>query len=181
LEDNGMSRFNPVGVFLGVSALLGLAGSVDAQAPPPPSTNGLTTPAQSVGLYVFPQKNQTAQVQQQDEMSCYGAAKTASGVDPANPQVATVQAPQGSGGGVRGAAGGAAGGAAIGAIAGDAGKGAAIGAVVGVIGGSRRQREANAQAQHQAAQQTAAAQQQQIYNFKRAMTACLEAHNYSVK
>jgi hypothetical protein len=165
-----------------VSLLVAIAGQVDAQAPaPPPSNNGLTTPAQSVGLYVFPQKNQTAEIQQQDEVSCYGAAKTASGVDPAHPQVATVQAPQSSGGGVRGAAGGAAGGAAIGAIAGDAGKGAAIGAVVGGVRGSRQQKHADAQAQQQAAEQTAAAQQQQISNFKRAMTACLEAHNYSVK
>ncbi len=179
-----MTRSNALSALLRVSLLMIIAAQVDAQAPPPPppaSTNGLTTPAQSVGLYVFPQKNQTAEIQLQDESSCYGAAKTASGVDPANPQVATVQAPQSSGGGVRGAAGGAAGGAAIGAIAGDAGKGAAIGAVVGGVRGSRQQKHADAQAQQQAAQQTAAAQQQQISNFKRAMTACLEAHNYSVK
>ena len=107
--------------FAGLSMLIGAGGSVYAQAPPPSST-GLTTPSQSVGLYVFPQKNQTADIQQQDEVACYGAAKTASGVDPAHPQPTTVQAaPAQQGGGVRGAARGAAGGAAIGAIAGDAG------------------------------------------------------------
>jgi hypothetical protein len=45
----------------------------------------------------------------------------------------------------------------------------------------RSQQKANAQAQQQAAQQTAANQQAQINTFKRAMTACLESRNYSVK
>jgi len=151
-----------------------------AQAPVP-SSNGLTTPAQSVGLFVFPQKNQTAAVQQQDEISCYAASKQASGIDPAHLHHTTVQVAQSTGGGARGTVGGAAGGAAIGAIAGDAGKGAAIGATVGLLHGLRSQQRSNEQAQQQAAQQTAANQQAQINTFKRAMTACLESHNYSVK
>jgi hypothetical protein len=175
-----MTKSEVLAGFAGLSMLIG-AGSVLAQAPPPSST-GLTTPSQSVGLYVFPQKNQTADVQQQDEVACYGAAKTASGVDPAHPQPTTVQAaPAQQGGGVRGAARGAAGGAAIGAIAGDAGEGAAIGAAVGVVRGRQQQRAANDQAQAQAAQQAAASQQAQISSFKRAMTACLESKSYAVK
>jgi len=168
------------GAFLGASLLVCVAGSVGAQTPPP-SSNGLTTPAQSVGLFVFPQKDQTAAVQQQDEINCYGASKQASGVDPAHLQPTNVQASQSTGGGAKGAVGGAVGGAAIGAIAGDAGKGAAIGATVGLLHGVRSQQKSNAQAQQQAAQQAAAAQQQQINTFKRAMTACLESRNYSVK
>ena len=165
---------------LSVPVLLCAIGQARAQAPLP-SANGLTTPAQSVGLFVFPQKDQTAAVQQQDEISCYSASKQASGIDPAHLQNTTVQAAQSTGGGVRGTVGGAAGGAAIGAIAGDAGKGAAIGATVGLLHGVRSQQKANAQAQQQAAQQTAANQQAQINTFKRAMTACLESRNYSVK
>jgi hypothetical protein len=177
---------------LGLSALVTVAGQVAAQAPqtpaqapaqapasaPVPSGPG---PAQSVGLFVFPQKGQAPYIQHQDEVNCYAAAKTASGVDPTRTQVAVAQAPQSEGGGARGAVGGAAGGAAIGAIAGNAGAGAAAGALVAGVRGSRQQRQANQQAQQQAAQQAAAAQQQQINNFKRAMTACLEAHDYSVK
>jgi hypothetical protein len=175
-----MTSSNLLGTFLKVPVLLCAAGYVGAQTPPP-STNGLTTPAQSVGLFVFPQKDQTSQIQQQDEMSCYAAAKQASGIDPAHPRPTTVQATQSTGGGARGTIGGAAGGAAIGAIAGDAGKGAAIGATVGLLHGVRTQQKSNEQAQQQAAQQAAAAQQEQINTFKRAMTACLESHNYSVK
>jgi hypothetical protein len=166
--------------FLGTAALLAAANFAGAQAPLP-SSNGLTTPAQSVGLFVFPQKGQTPQVQQQDEISCYAASKQASGIDPAHISSTQVQASQSSGGGVKGTVGGAAGGAAIGAIAGDAGKGAAIGATVGLLHGVRSQARSNQQAQQQAAQQTAAAQQAQLDTFKRAMTACLESHSYSVK
>jgi hypothetical protein len=166
-----------------IAVLLAVSLSVSAAQAQSPSeaTPGLTTPAQSVGLYVFPQKGQDAQTQQHDEGSCYSAARTASGVDPRNLAPVPVQAQTSQGGGVRGAAGGAAGGAAIGAIAGDAGKGAAIGAVVGVVHGRRQERRANAQAQEQASQQVAAGQQQQMTSFKRAMTACLESRNYSVK
>jgi hypothetical protein len=163
-----------------VPVLISAAGYAGAQAPLP-SNNGLTTPAQSVGLFVFPQKGQTAAVQQQDEVSCYAASKQASGIDPNHLHNTTVQAAQSTGGGVKGTVGGAAGGAAIGAIAGDAGKGAAIGATVGLLHGLRSQQRSNEQAQQQAAQQTAANQQAQINTFKRAMTACLESHNYSVK
>jgi hypothetical protein len=165
-----------------VAAFLLMSAAVSTvalgQAAPTP---GLTTPAQSVGLYVFPQKEQTPAVQQEDEGACYGAAKTASGVDPANPKPANVQVQEGSGGGVRGAARGAAGGAAIGAIAGDAGTGAAAGAAVGVVRGARGQKQANEQAQAQAAAHAAQVQQDQMNSFKRAMTACLESRNYSVK
>jgi hypothetical protein len=189
-----MTRSHTSGALLGLSVLVTVAGqaaqtpvqgtaqppaqAAPAQAPAPASG---TSPAQSVGLYVFPQKGQADYIQHQDEVNCYNAAKTASGVDPTRPQAPTYQAAQSEGGGVRGGARGAAGGAAIGAIAGNAGAGAAAGALVGGVRGRRQQDQANAQAQQQAAQQTAAAQQQQINSFKRAMTACLESHNYSVK
>jgi len=175
-----MTKSNLLGALLGIPVLLCALGPAGAQTPLP-SSNGLTTPAQSVGLFVFPQKGQTAAVQQQDEISCYAASKQASGIDPAHLQNTTVQAAQQTGGAVKGTVGGAAGGAAIGAIAGNAGKGAAIGATVGLLAGARSQQKSNAQAQQQAAQQTAANQQAQINTFKRAMTACLESHNYSVK
>ena len=153
-----------------------------AQAPPQtPAPAPATSMAQRVGLFVFPEKNQTADTQLNDEAICYGAAKTASGVDPNNLQPTNVQAQTQEGGGARGAARGAAVGAVGGAIGGNAGKGAAIGAAVGVIGGRHRQNQANEQAQQNAAAQAQAGQQQQMSNFKRAMTSCLQSKNYSVK
>lgn len=181
-----MTRANLLYIAIPLSIFLATA-RLHAQEPPPASPNSQAaakTPAQSVGLFVYPQKKQAADVQQKDEGECYNSAKQESGVDPTNPQ-ASSPAPQSAqapaGGGVKGAAGGAGAGAAIGAISGDAGEGAAIGATAGAIHGRRAQRKAKKQAQQQAQQQAAAATQQSVDTFKRAMTACLEARSYSVK
>jgi hypothetical protein len=80
----------------------------------------------------------------------------------------------------------------IGGIAGDAGKGAAIGATAGTVRGGRQQRKGNAAAKEQASadagaqvnqqyQNQKAAYNQQMGNFKRAFSACMEAKGYSVK
>src|SRR3954471_9282596 len=49
-------------------------------------------PSASLGLYVFPAKNQTPEQQSQDEQACYAWAKDQSGIDPtavkANPDSA---------------------------------------------------------------------------------------------
>lgn len=137
----------------------------------------------SLGLYVFPAKNQDAATQEADEMACFKWAKEQSGYDPMNPTV--YQGAQvdrsADGSAVGGAALGAAGGAAIGAIAGDAGKGAAIGAVVGGVRGRRskvvgdqRQQQANDQA---AAQKTKAA----ANDYNKAFSVCMEGKGYTVK
>ena len=66
------------------------------------------------------------------------------------------------------------------AAMGDAGKGAAAGAVRG----RRMGREAQAQAQQQAAEQAEQREQateQEMANFKKAFSVCLEAKNYMVK
>lgn len=159
------------------------------QAPANPPTGAAAsgrpaTPAQTVGLFVYPQKQQNATLQTKDEGECYSSAKQHSGIDPANLAASTQaanaqQTPKG--GGAKGAAGGAAGGAAIGAIAGNAGQGAAIGATAGALHGRRKQKKAAKQAQKQAEQQQATAQQQNLDIFKRAMSACLDARGYSVK
>jgi hypothetical protein len=137
----------------------------------------------SLGMYVFPAKEQTKEVQDADEAACYNWAKEQSGVDPLNPP--DVQAEQvdksADGTAVRSAARGAAAGAAIGAIAGDAGKGAAIGAAAGGMGGMRAKRSGDAQEQ-QANEQAAQAQEKEMMdNFKKAFTACLEGKGYTVK
>lgn len=134
------------------------------------------------GVYVYPNKSQSASQQADDESICYKSAKAKTGIDPANMPAAT-PAPQGTrtGGAVRGGAKGAAGGAVIGAIAGNAGQGAAIGAAAGGMVGYRNQRALNNAEQHYASANTQAQQSAQINNFRRAFAACLESKGYTVK
>ena len=91
----------------------------------------------------------------------------------------------GRGSGARGAVGGAAAGALIGEIANDdSSEGAAWGAALGAIHGRRRGRQAQAQAQTDVAvgaMSQSAASAEQIDNFKKAFSVCLESHDYMVK
>jgi hypothetical protein len=166
--------------------------------------------AAMMDVYVFPEQGQDASQQSMEESSCYNWATQQTGTDPFDLQKQAEQIQQegeqaqaqadaskqqaqgaGAGAGAQGAVGGAAAGALVGAIAGDAGKGAAIGATAGLIGGRRRgkqaQQQATAQAETQgdkAAEQTeqaAAATGDQIENFKKAFSVCLEAKDYMVK
>ncbi len=139
--------------------------------------------AKSLGLYVFPTKDQDKKTQEADELACYNWAKEQTGYDPMNPtKVVAKQADTSlDGSAVRGAAGGAAAGAAIGAIAGDAGEGAAIGAVVGALRG-RRARKMGDKMEHQQNTQAAAAMEKEYANnYKKAFSACMEGKGYTVK
>ncbi len=160
------------------------------------SSTGKTLAA-TLEVYVFPKTGQTATQQSQDEAACYEWAVGQVGQDPfqlskqaAQQQKETEQAKAqarqtGRGAGVRGAAGGAAAGAIIGEIVDDdPGKGAAIGAGVGAVAGRRKARRAQQQATQQAEQKgqtQQAATQQQVDNFKKAFSVCLEAKDYLVK
>ena len=157
--------------------LTGSLLAAQSTAPPP----GSASPAAKVGLFVYPQKNQTPQQQANDEHACYASAQQQTGIDPTAPPPPPQEGKAKKGGGAKGAAGGAAGGAAIGGIAGDAGKGAAIGATAGAIHGRRQQKKANKQAEQQAQQQSQTAQQQQLDTFRRAFSACIDSKGYSVK
>jgi hypothetical protein len=176
------------------------APAVPATPPPPFSA------AQKLGMFAYPQNNQSHDQQLTDEYACYTSVQQQTGINPdaaapagassaqvqAAQQQAAANAPQAQGGRVRGAARGAAGGAMVGAITGNAGRGAAIGATVGTVRGGRNQRAANEQSQQQAAQSAGAQVQQQsrqaqaAYNkqmdtFKRGFSACMDARGYSVK
>ena len=142
-----------------------------------------TSFAKSLGIYVFPAKNQNKATQSKDDAACYKWAVEESGIDPLNPP--KVEAEQvdrsADGSAVVGAARGAAAGVAIGAIAGDAGKGAAIGAVVGALGGRRAKVVGDAQ-QQQRNNQAAAREQMAITDsFKKAFSVCMEGKGYTVK
>src|SRR5215469_2410390 len=158
-----------------------------------PAAAPSSTLSSSLGLYVFPSKNQTASQQSTDEGACFGWAKSQTGIDPMNVSAEPTQASAGSqtsqaqsssagsGAGAKGAVGGAAAGAAFGAIAGNAGKGAAIGATTGVLAGgaAKRRAQQDAAAQQQQQAQTAVAQQKATYN--KAFSACMEGKGYTVK
>jgi hypothetical protein len=139
--------------------------------------------AKSLGIYIFPAKNQTQATQDKDDADCYKWAVEQSGVDPLNPPKVEAEkvdtAPDGTA--VKGAARGAAAGVAIGAIAGDAGKGAAIGAVAGGLAGRRAKVVGDAQQQQKNDQ--AAEQQKAAFTaeFKKAYSVCMEGKGYTVK
>jgi hypothetical protein len=157
----------------------------------------VTSLASTIDVYVFPTKGQDSSQQSQAEAECYQWAVTNTGSDPfdlsrtqeANQVQAQAdqQAAQqaGRGAGVRGAVGGAAAGALIGEIASDdASEGAAWGAAVGAVSARRRGRAAQQQASAQAAQQAETrevATEEQITNFKKAFSVCLEAKDYMVR
>jgi len=175
---------------LWISILVGLAtGPALSQAP-----SGQKTLAATMNVYVFPTQGQTAEQQSQDEAACYQWAVQNTGSDPFDlakqsqtqaqqTEQAKQQAAQtGKGAGARGAVGGAAAGALIGEIVSDdPGKGAAYGAAAGVIAGRRRGRAAQQQAVASAekqGQQAQAATAEQLGNFKKAFSVCLEAKDY---
>jgi hypothetical protein len=148
-------------------------------------------------VYVFPKEGQDASQQSKDEATCYEWAVGNVGADPfdlADKQAANEQQAQqgqqaaeqvGKGAGAAGAVRGAAAGALIGEIANDdASNGAAWGAAAGVVRGRRMGREANQQAQQQVAaqsEQRSAATEEELTNFKKAFSVCLEASDYMVK
>jgi hypothetical protein len=181
-------------------ALVGMAttiGTAGAQTPPIQQPTGQKTLAATMDVYVFPSSGQAASQQSKDESECYNWAVQNTGSDPFQIAKQTEQQKQqaaqqqqqaqqaGKGSGAKGALGGAAAGALIGEIASDdAGKGAAWGAAAGAVGGRMRGNKQKAQATEQAEQQAEAAAQgsaQQLDNFKKAFSVCLEAKKYMVK
>jgi hypothetical protein len=157
----------------------------------------------SSDIFVYPNKAQSPEQQSKDRYECHVWAAGQSGFDPSthttsSPSPVIVASTAGGHyprhrdiNPITGAAGGAALGALGGAIGGDAGKGAAIGAGVGAlagifssVGNHQRNKERHAQilAQQPAQQaQQAADIDQDRANYKRAIGACLEAHDYTVR
>jgi uncharacterized protein YcfJ len=163
--------------------VLGVSSHAVAQAAP-----AAVTP-KSLGLFVYPARQQDAAQQAKDEGECVAWAESQSGIDPtAAPadrdsagRAAAARADSATRGArVAGAAGGAARGAVIGAIAGDAGTGAAIGAAGGAMGGGSARRGARRQADAAGRQQAAAQDQQRLATLKRAVSTCLQGRGYTV-
>jgi len=142
-------------------------------------SNGL---AKSIGVFVFPNKDQSAETQNKDESDCYKWAMDQTNYDPMNPTVATAAVVDTSpdGAAIKGAARGAAAGAAIGSISGNMGKGASYGAIAGGIRG-RRAKKGQDQQQQQANNAAADAKSAEMANdYKKAFSTCLQAKGYTV-
>jgi hypothetical protein len=188
-----MKRIAYAAGFLAVVLVTPATLAQEAVAP----ASGHKTLAATMNVYVFPTAGQSTEQQSTDEAVCYGWAVQNTGSDPfqlqkqaeAEQQQAEQAKAQaeavGTGAGARGAVRGAAAGALIGEIASDdAGKGAAYGAAAGAIAGRRRARRARSEAQAQAEVQASQAQQataEQLENFKKAFSVCLEAKQYLAK
>lgn len=164
---------------LGLSALL-----VACEAPPPRRTVVAAQPVPSP-IVVYPAQGQTPEQLERDRYECHAWAVQQTGFDPSRPGLppgerVVVQPanPPGSGTAV-----GAIAGAILGAaLAGprDAGFGAVFGGVTGAAIGSAS--DANAQAQANVAQaqanQSYAQGQAAASNYRRAISACLDARGY---
>ncbi len=158
---------------------------------------GQKTLAATMNVHVFPSAGQDSSKQSTDEAECYNWAVQNTGTDPFDlakqaqqqeQQAAEAQAQvdqAGKGAGAKGAVGGAAGGAVVGKIVSDdAGKGAAIGAAAGGIAARRKTKRAKKDASQQIDQQAGQAQAanaEQLENFKKSFSVCLEAKDYMVK
>jgi len=180
-------------IIIAIGLITAVAGAAMAQTQPAPQKSLSAT----LETYVFPTEGQTPEQQSTDEAVCYNWAVENTGTDPFDLQKQAQQVEQqsqqaqqeiasaGQGAGVKGAVGGAAMGALIGEIASDdAGKGAAYGAAAGAVVARRKTRRAKADASQQVEQQSQQAQQataEQIENFKKAFSVCLEAKKYMVK
>jgi hypothetical protein len=161
--------------------LLAAALPVAGQQTNPPPIKGM---AYTVGLYVYPQKQQSATQQLTDEQQCYNDAKTQTGFNPdaATPGTATTaQNTTKDHGAAKGAAKGAARGAAIsGATGGDPAAGAERGSMIGGMRSKHKEKQQEQQTEKQA-DAAKTQEQQNMDNFKRSMSACLDARGYSVR
>jgi hypothetical protein len=151
--------------------------SIAQQSGAQPPVKGM---ASTVGLYVYPHKNQSATQQLTDEQQCYNSAKTQTGYDPNATGPAPKAKNKKSGSDDHDVAKGAAHGAILsGATGGDAAAGARRGAVIGGIRSRREKKKDDEAKQKSEAKPTA--QEKQKDDFKRATSACLDARGYSVR
>ena len=143
-------------------------------------------------LQVTPQRGQSADQTRRDRYECHNWAFKQTGYDPSLPrlaphqQVQVVPMPPDR----RGTVGGAVAGAVIGAsVSGphDSAEGAVVGAVAGAIVGaasdaSRAREAAGKSSRPTAAEQAEQARlEKQAYDYRRAISACLEGRGYTVK
>jgi len=159
----------------------------------------LNQPASSQDVYVYPSKGQSDQQLAEDRYACHLWAVTESGFDPsqfegvAPPRTVRVPVPrnEAKGAASKGAVTGAVIGSVIGSHDGDAAEGALIGAVLGTMAGTaiedQGQREAREKAEAEARREAEEIAKNKAElslrksNYRRALTACLEGRDYTVR
>jgi hypothetical protein len=144
--------------------------------------------AQGSDFFIYANKGQTADQQEQDEFQCFRWARDTTGFDPTARPTATRPPPQKEakqGGVAQGAVRGLVVGSAVGAVRGKKGKqsratGAAVG---GVVGGMRRndQQRREQQNQQQWEQEQIANYERNRSQYNRAFSACMEGRGYTVR
>ena len=146
-------------------------------------------------LYVYASGGQSDEQMAEDRYACHRWAVTESGFDPSDfnqtapPALVRVPVPENTREGTteKGIITGAIVGSVIGSIDDHAGEGAVIGGVLGAITGSEIERQGKAEAQARAeAHAVAIAKTKselalQKSNYRRALSACLEGRNYTVR
>ncbi|HEY6923869.1 MAG TPA: glycine zipper domain-containing protein [Steroidobacteraceae bacterium] len=157
----------------------------------PPQAVPVQVPSPDTSVYFYPAKGQSTEQQDRDKYECHTWAVQQSGFDPSAPsvpphlrvQVAVGGPPPGTG-----VAAGALTGAVVGAAVSrpwETGQGVLLGAVVGAVIGGVAENAAAEQARIQAAANANNARatllEGQARNYRRAMTACLEARGYNVR
>jgi hypothetical protein len=172
-----------------LAGTLFLAGCVETPSTPaPPPMPPPVVPPPNVTVYSYPLHGQSPQQQDRDRYECSTWATQQSGFSPSGPgvpvQAQVVQAPTRPPG--TGTAVGAVSGAIIGAAISNpwqAGAGALAGALVGgAIGTAADAADAQqTRTVYVTDQRAVALQQSQANNYRRAMSACLDARGYSVR
>lgn len=168
---------------------LGLGGCVTAPpAPPPPPPPAYAGPPPNTTVYAYPEQGQSPDQQSRDRYECGLWAVKQTGFDPSAPnvpaydRVAVSGPPPGTGTAV-GAIAGAILGAAI-SPRWDRGAGAVFGGLTGAMIGSAsdaQRAQENEMATSEQDQQQAAAMAHKAADYRRAVSACLDARGYSVK
>ena len=186
---SGVSRRRGALGLAALAALLGLSGCATVAPRSAAVAYRLRRPDTTV--YAYPMRHQSRREQSRDRYECAVWAVHQSGFDPSAPGVpvydrVTVQGPPPGTDTALGAVAGAVLGAAI-SNPWDRGSGAVFGALTGAMIGSMGD-AANAQAKQQARQdasdQAYQAQREldhKARDYRRALTACLEARGYAVK
>lgn len=149
---------------------------------PPDTAAAETSIARATTVYFHPAHGQPAQQQDRDQYECHNWAVRQTGFDPSAPQVPphlrVTSEPLATGVAVGAASGGLVG-AAV-SRPWDSGSGALLGTIAGAAVGGLTASAATDSAQNQERRMRAAQLEQQASNYRRALSACLEARGYNV-
>jgi len=184
-DKSGLHSICLIGGVVASGILAGCVSEPARQIAPVPPAAALAS-----NVYFYPAQGQSAQQQDRDKYECHTWAVQQSGFDPsapnAPPHMRVVVAPGPPPG--AGVAAGAVTGAVLGAAVSrpwEAGQGALIGALAGAaIGGIAESAAAQQQqlsASANASNARAAELERQASNYRRAISACLEARGYNVR